>query len=151
MEFSTTCKTSKMCVLRRSVGFITFMILVQNSITDEECATSTLVTHYQNVISVLLDDTIERTNSIIQSKNNTSLHRNRTGHSKVKSSARTKPLVCEILRKTKALNFTSESYNNLQESLRSLRLNTNAALEVCVGVITVNTSSSLVLYFLFGR
>ncbi|GCC31153.1 hypothetical protein chiPu_0009609 [Chiloscyllium punctatum] len=137
-EFTTSCKTSKMYVFHRSIGFITLIILIQNSITDKECAKSTLAAHYQHVISAQLDDMIEETNSAIQSKNNTSSHRNKTGHGKAKSSARTKSSVCEILRKTNAIHFTNESYNDLQESFSILRSHTNAALRRCCKLKTQN-------------
>ncbi|XP_078279900.1 uncharacterized protein LOC144607146 isoform X2 [Rhinoraja longicauda] len=129
-----------MRVFHRSTVFITLMILVQYSTAGEECTATTLAAHYRNVISVLLNETIEAAHIIIQLRNNTSLHRNKTGNVRMKSITRTrflnsprdiKSLVCEILWKTKTLNITCESCNDLQMSFRALHRNTISALGKC--------------------
>ncbi|XP_078279902.1 uncharacterized protein LOC144607146 isoform X4 [Rhinoraja longicauda] len=79
-----------MQVFHRSTVFITLMILVQYSTAGEECTATTLAAHYRNVISVLLNETIEAAHIIIQLRNNTSLHRNKTGNVRMKSITRTR-------------------------------------------------------------
>ncbi|XP_078279901.1 uncharacterized protein LOC144607146 isoform X3 [Rhinoraja longicauda] len=107
-----------MQVFHRSTVFITLMILVQYSTAGEECTATTLAAHYRNVISVLLNETNVRMKSITRTRF-------------LNSPRDIKSLVCEILWKTKTLNITCESCNDLQMSFRALHRNTISALGKC--------------------